>query len=103
MYLHIGQHKTGSSAIQAHLSLNAAAFEKSGIGYPFLEGDKTSLSGFCSGNILHKMKTRSVKDGLPLNLTEISEKYFDTTVRKELSATRQKVDFMLRNTFIKCL
>lgn len=53
--LHIGFHKTGSSALQALLTQQAATLERAGIAYPYPEPENIVSAGGCSGNIIQMM------------------------------------------------
>lgn len=53
--LHIGVHKTGSSALQALLTQQADRLEHAGIAYPYREPANIVSAGGCSGNIIQLM------------------------------------------------
>ena len=90
---HIGQPKTGSSALQAFLSQNVMLLEKSGVSYPFPEGEKTVASGYCSGNLMHTMQ-RIAKSketgaaGTPLQSKELLERYLSEAIQLGLKGSK---------------
>ncbi len=49
--VHGGFHKTGSSALQAHLSQLAPFLEENGVSYPYAESESVIAAGACSGNL----------------------------------------------------
>ncbi|NND69009.1 MAG: hypothetical protein HKN19_15575 [Halioglobus sp.] len=66
LFLHIGFPKTGSSALQSWLSLNAVALVQQGIGYADLaprakHGEPTSGNGFVLFNALREQDTSRVE------------------------------------------
>ncbi|MEO0911309.1 MAG: hypothetical protein AAFX96_13555 [Pseudomonadota bacterium] len=93
---HIGQPKTGSSALQAFLSVNANRLAECGIGYPFPEGESTVASGYCTGNVVHTMQSiaRSNGDGShPEKLGPISlfENYFLDAINLGLRDSNESI------------
>ncbi|MCG3267396.1 hypothetical protein [Yoonia sp. I 8.24] len=60
IFLHIGLPKTGSSALQECLTINAKALADQGISYPFPESLGTISSGVCTGNMVHIIERKGV-------------------------------------------
>ncbi len=58
LYLHIGQPKTGTSALQAFLSMNRELLREKGVYYPVLDGDYAvrEKRGTMSGNAFNLIK-----------------------------------------------
>ena len=79
LHLHIGAPKTGSSAIQAFLTLNRAAFQAAtGIHYPesasdkrVLKGKPTSGNGARIGKLLRAKRRGAVEEAIDLARTEL--------------------------------
>lgn len=82
--LHIGFHKTGSSALQAFLSGNAERLAREGIGYPYPDPKHIVATGGCSGNAVQILYKGGFMEGagVDTNVRErISDSYFDTLAR----------------------
>lgn len=78
--LHIGFHKTGSSALQAFLSGNAERLAREGIGYPYPDPEHIVATGGCSGNAVQILYKGGFMEGagVDANVRErISDSYFD--------------------------
>ena len=75
IFVHIGAHKTGSSALQAYLSLNSTKLRELGFSYPFPENSDTIKTGVCTGNILHVMQGIAREEGRQLGIDKLSEIY----------------------------
>lgn len=63
IFFHIGMPKTGSSALQAFFSQNAAQLEALGVSYPFAEEFEATEKTSWSGNILPKMVQAALELG----------------------------------------
>lgn len=88
IYIHVGAPKTGSSAIQAFLSLNVATLAINDVSYPFPEGKKTITTGVCTGNIIHELQRKATEDGTSTHNRGLLEAYLEETVREALSSTK---------------
>lgn len=86
---HVGQPKTGSSALQAFLSQNAGKLAECGISYPFPEAAETIASGYCSGNLMHTMQRIAKSDDAnsdrnALGVRDLFENYLTNAVEAGL-------------------
>jgi hypothetical protein len=89
IYIHIGLPKTGSSALQGLLSYNAKTLAQYGVSYPFPESAAVVSSGFCSGNLVHKVQKQATKDA-DIDLGPLhSPRYFEKIIRLGAAATDQ--------------
>lgn len=59
IFIHIGMHKTASSALQGFLTHNAEALNNLGVSYPFPEARSVVKSGACTGNLMHVVQSQS--------------------------------------------
>lgn len=51
LILHIGAHKTGTTALQVFFSQHADQLRQAGIDYPFVESQRRIQTGRCAGNL----------------------------------------------------
>lgn len=84
IFIHVGLPKTGSSALQAFFSLNAAAMERRGVFYPFPEASVTVSSGTCTGNLLHVMQREATRVGTSTNLAMLTETYLESAIEEAI-------------------
>jgi hypothetical protein len=82
--LHIGLPKTGSSALQALLSINAQALHRIGISYPNPENAQITA---CSGNLMHVMLNMATADRVIHNSQELVRAYLARTVDAAINAS----------------
>lgn len=88
VFIHVGVPKTGSSALQAFLSLHASALEQQGISYPFPEAEVTVTAGTCTGNLLHVMLKKASADEFQSNLAGVTATYLPFAVEAAVEAAR---------------
>lgn len=69
---HVGLPKTGSSALQALLSINAQALNRVGISYPNPENPQITA---CSGNLLHVMLNMATADRVIYKQRDLVQAY----------------------------
>lgn len=88
IFIHAGQPKTGTSALQTHLSRNAAMLQENGIAYPFPEGADVIASGYCTGNLMHMMQMKAAKSNVVLGRPDLISKFLPGVIQKGLSSTK---------------
>lgn len=103
IFIHVGVPKTGSSALQAFLSLHADALERQGICYPFREADVTVTERTCTGNLLHRMQTKASVDGFQSNLAGLVEHYLPFAIDEAVSAARSEIVLVSGEFITECL
>lgn len=52
LILHIGAHKTGTTALQVFFSKYASQLSQAGVDYPYIESARRVQSGRCAGNLI---------------------------------------------------
>lgn len=87
--IHMGLPKTGSSALQAFLSMNAGMLEHLGVSYPWPEADVTVASGVCTGNLLHVMQRRAAADGVEGSLQAVADRYLCPAIEAAIAGAAQ--------------
>lgn len=102
---HVGQPKTGSSALQAFLSQNQKALEKQGICYPFPEGQKSITSGNCSGNLMHRMQDiaknlENSADKTPLTPKDLFERHLSEAIQTGLATSKEPITLFSSEAFM---
>ena len=78
--VHVGFHKTGSSALQAFLASNAERLAREGIGYPYPDPEQIVATGGCSGNAVQVLYRGGFMDGFGVDqkaYERLSVAYFD--------------------------
>ncbi len=89
VFIHVGLHKTGSSALQAFFSKNAKQLAHMGVSYPSPEAEATVTSGVCTGNVLHIMQRKAARDGFEDSLQALTDRYLCPTLEEAISAAAQ--------------
>lgn len=93
--LHIGFHKTGSSALQVFFATNAARLAAAGIGYPYPDQEHIVAIGECSGNVIQVLYLGGFMDGFDPTIEEpkdrMNETYFDALIEVINSVPQQTV------------
>lgn len=88
IFIHVGVPKTGSSALQAFLSLQADVLERQGISYPFCEAEVTVNAGTCTGNLLHVIQKKATAEGFQSNLAGLTAHYVPFALDAAVAAAR---------------
>lgn len=88
VFIHVGVPKTGSSALQAFLSLHAGALEQQGISYPFPEAEVTVTDGTCTGNLMHVMQKKATADRFQSNQAGLTATYLPFALDAAVVAAR---------------
>lgn len=89
VFIHVGLHKTGSSALQAFFSNNAKQLDHMGVSYPWPEADPTVSSGVCTGNLLHIMQRKAAEDGFEASLQALTDRYLCPTIEAAIACAAQ--------------
>lgn len=83
--LHIGFHKTGSSALQGFLATNAERLAAAGIGYPYPDPEQIVVTGQCSGNAVQVLHRGGFMAGFDerceVPAGRMNDAYFDRLIR----------------------